>query len=152
MFLTGQLNPCPLWSGQVWPESYEKCQACCQWSIGALVWLCINFGSFPYQRPYVYSFWQIFQPLHLFPVLRLFRTLEYPNNHLHIDTMYAHFLNVSRKNHVTFFSRSTFFIFLLQKHINLEQNYVENRFKQFSCEHLYPLWNWCQHLWPLLFY
>ena len=30
-----------------------------------------------YSRPYVYSFWQIFQALCLFPALRLFRTLEY---------------------------------------------------------------------------
>ena len=30
-----------------------------------------------YSRPYVYSFWQIFQALRLIPVLHLFRTLEY---------------------------------------------------------------------------
>ena len=32
MFLKGELNLRPLWSGLVWPESNEKCQACCQLS------------------------------------------------------------------------------------------------------------------------
>ena len=32
MFLKGELNPHPLWSGLVWPESNEKCQALCQLS------------------------------------------------------------------------------------------------------------------------
>ena len=44
----------------------------------------LNFGIFPWKvlfaklsRPYVYSFWHIFQALPLFPALRLFQTLEF---------------------------------------------------------------------------
>ena len=32
MFLNGELNPRPLLSGLVWPESNEKCLALCQLS------------------------------------------------------------------------------------------------------------------------
>ena len=35
-----------------------------------------------YLMPYVYSFCQIFQALHLFPTLRLLGTLEYGSNQL----------------------------------------------------------------------
>ena len=38
------------------------------------------FMPYAYSRPYVYSFWQTFQALWLFPALRLFQTLEYITN------------------------------------------------------------------------